>query len=1053
LILALLMMGFTHLKSQTAKPINWYEDPSLVRVNNTPYHATLIPFPTTESASTFDREKSTFYQLLSGTWKFKYEKTPDDVPGDFFQPQTDVSGWNDIKVPGNWQLEGNYDPPVYANIRHPFKVDPPRVPHDYNPTGLYRTSFSVPATWKDKQVFLHMEAVQSACKVWVNGKEVGLSKDGMTPAEYNITGFLHDGKNVLAAEVLNWSDGSYLEDQDFWRLSGIFRDVFLFATPEVHMRDFQVNTDLDKDYKDATLNLRVKIMNYAGKESTKPGTLKVTLSDIHAKEIASKELKVSSISSQREVITEWNQPVLNPDKWTAETPNLYILTMELKDSKGNITEVISRKIGFRKVEIKDALFLVNGKAIKLKGVNRHEFDMYHGRTITRESMITDIKLMKQNSINAVRCSHYPNKTDWYDLCDEYGLYVVDEANLESHDLWVHYQVYLSEDPLWKTAFVERGKAMAERDKNSPSIVMWSMGNEAGWGVNFDSMYADIKKIDVSRPIHYESKRPAYANVLSRYDFISMMYPSVDEILRLMNLDPTRPVIAVEYSHSMGNSLGDFRTYWDAFYKYPRLQGGFTWDWVDQGLRRKDKNGKEYWDVINLVDGDNSNDGLINADRIPQPELNEAKKVMQNINVEAINLNEGKIKISNVNYFQNLDNVELKWELAADGKLLQQGEMNELSVPAQDSREFTLPVQKFQPESGSEYYLTISFRLKKDELWADKGYEIAFEQFKFPVDVPLATPLKIESMPDVKLDQKSGIIVSGNNFKVVFDQKSGSLKSYTFNDKELFSQPVEPGFFRVPTDNDEGGGSRGFAKRWRAAGLDSMTIKPLEVKATQENAKEVKVAVKCDLSFKKGTIGYQVVYTIYGSGDIVVNNSFTVPESLPPLARVGLQFVLPNQFTDFTWFGRGPFESYDDRKESARVGLYHGKVSDQFFPYVMPQENGNKTDVRWMLLSASDGTALLVSGDPLINVNVQDYSIQALNTSKKSHDLVRGDHIYLHVDLKEMGLGGDDSWNPRVHPEYQLTAPNYKFSFRLHPFNNQKDLHKIVKTRLPGQTDH
>jgi beta-galactosidase len=1047
-LLTLYLLGFTCIQSQTNKPVNWYENPSIVRLHNTPYHATLIPYPTPQSAATFDPARSSFYQLLSGTWKFKWEKSPDDVPKDFFQPQLDVSGWNDIQVPGNWQLEGNYDPPVYANIKHPFKVDPPRVPHDYDPTGLYRTSFTVPSDWKGKQIFLHMAAVQSACMVWLNGKEIGLSKDGMTPAEYNITSFLQEGNNVLAAEVLNWSDGSYLEDQDFWRLSGIFRDVFLFATPDIHIRDFQVITDLDKDYKDATLKLQVKIMNYAGKESAKPVSLKMTLSDIHAREIATKTLKVANISSQKETITEWSQIITNPDKWTAETPNLYILSMELHDDKGGITEVITKKIGFRKVEIRDALFLVNGKAIKLKGVNRHEFDMNKGRAISHEMMIEDIKLMKQHSFNAVRTCHYPNRTDWYDLCDEYGLYVMDEANLESHDLWVHYENYLSENPAWKTAFVERGKAMAERDKNHPSIIIWSMGNETGWGANFDTMYTAIKKIDPSRPIHYESKIPAYANVLSRYDFISMMYPSVDEVLRLMNLDVTRPVIVCEYAHSMGNSVGDFSTYWDAFYKYPRLQGGFTWDWVDQGLLSKDKNGKNYWNIINLVDGDNANDGMVNPDRIPQPEINEAKKVMQCINVQPVDLLHGKIKMINGYYFQNIDNIQLNWTLTEDGKPVQQGVINELPVLPQEEKEFTLPIRQFQVNPGSEYFMNISFKLKHDEKWAEKGFEVAGEQWKFPVNAPAVASLSLSSMPDLNLDQKSDIVISGKDFKIVVDKYDGLFKSLVFHDRQLLTQPLKPCFWRVPTDNDEGGGSRSFAHRWRAEGLDSFTMKPVEIKASQTNGKEIKVSVKNDLLFKKGSMDYQVTYTIYGSGDILVNTVFVPHDTFPPLARVGLAFALPNTLTDFMWFGRGPFENYDDRKGAAMVGLYEGKVHDQHFSFVMPQENGNKTDVRWMSLSASDGIGLLISANPLMNVNVQDYSQQALNTSKKTHELVRGDQIYLHLDLKQMGVGGDDSWNPRVHPEYQLTAPSYEFSFRLHPMVDKKDFQDILKVKLP-----
>ena len=555
-------------------------------------------------------------------------------------------------------MQGKYDPPVFTNIKHPFKADPPKVPEDYNPTGLYRTTFTIPDGWKGKQVFLHFAGIQSSGTVYLNGKEIGYSEDGMTPSEYNITGLLRQGKNLLAVKVINWSDGSYLEDQDFWRLSGIYREVFLYATPAQHIRDFQVITDLDDQYRDASLKLKMNVKNYSS-SSIKNLNVTVVLSNADSEKIFEKELKINGINAGKEIVLSMDQPVSEPLKWTAETPDLYTLTMELRDQSGALLEVIPSRIGFRKVEIRNGQLLFNGKAIDIKGTNRHEFDMYRGRALTRESMVRDIILMKRNNINAVRTSHYPNDTEWYSLCDEYGLYVMDEANIESHELWADRKYYIAEKPEWKAAWIDRGLSMANRDKNHPSIFCWSMGNETGWGANFDAMYKAIKSLDPTRPIHYESKTPAYANVLSRYDIISTMYPSLNNIVELMNQDATRPVIICEYAHTMGNSLGNFKKYWTLFYKYPRLQGGFNWDWVDQALRSKDENGKEYWNIINHIDGANVNDGLIGPDRQPQPELNEFKKIIQNINVKDVAVSQGKIRLHNLFFFKSLEDVKMR----------------------------------------------------------------------------------------------------------------------------------------------------------------------------------------------------------------------------------------------------------------------------------------------------------------------------------------------------------------------------------------------------------
>lgn len=1011
------------LKAQTP---DW-ENPAVFRVNNENPHATLVPFADITSSLTFSNTASPFYKSLNGTWKFRWTKNLTEVPADFYTSAFNDKNWDNIAVPGNWQLQGKYDPPVFTNIKHPFKADPPRVPKDYNPQGLYRTTFTIPDNWKKSPVFLHFAGVQSAGIVYVNGQKVGYNEDAMTPAEYNITKYLKPGENILAVQVLNWSDGSYLEDQDFWRLGGIYRDVYLYATPALHIRDFHVITDLDEKYQDALLKLSIKLKNNTTANAG-AGSVKVTVAGSDSKTVFSKTIPVKALGAGKEQLLTLSQNVTNPMKWTAETPNLYILTMEVLDGKGAILEVISKKIGFREVEIKNAQLLVNGKPIEVKGTNRHEFDPHTGRVISRESMITDIILMKQNNFNAVRTCHYPNVPEWYDLCDEFGLYVMDEANIESHELWADHKIYLGEDPAWKEAWINRGVSMVERDKNHPSIISWSMGNETGWGANFDAMYKAMKAIDPTRPIHYESKNPAYANVLSRYDIISTMYPSIEEIVRLMNLDPTRPVIICEYAHSMGNSLGNFKKYWDLFYKYPRLQGGFTWDWVDQGLRSKDENGKEYWNIVNYSDGANANDGLISPDRIPQPEINEAKKMQQNVAVT--NPSGSQIKVFNRFFFRDLKDVSMCWNLTENGIVVKSGLIDNLKVTPQDSSQLDLPLNNVQYSAGKNYHLNLSFKLKESTPWAPKDFEIAKEQFSIPAPVGIAEehPAPAENMNVVTTD---GVTISSSKMSATIDKETGFLR-LSYLGQPLLSHALKPSFWRVPTDNDEGGGDISYAARWRKAGLDSYKTMVKEIKTEKMANGPVKVNVTSILEFKGGNMELNTSYTIYADGVTSVHYKLNLLNEFPPLAKVGVKFAMPASFDKIEWFGRGPYENYQDRKESAHFGIYSGKVADQHFPHVMPQENGNKTDVIWMnILGLNRG--LKIEAHSMLNINVQNYSQKALNASKTSHELVRGDQTYVHIDLQQMGVGGDDSWTPRVHPEYQLNAKNYEFGFTLKPY--------------------
>lgn len=1014
----------------TSQNLPDWENPGVFRLNNEAAHATLMPYADKASALTFDKANSSFYKSLNGLWRFRYLTNPAQTPEDFPADSINEARWTSIEVPGNWQLQGNFDPPVFTNIIHPFKADPPRVPQDYNPTGLYRKTFTVPDEWKGRQVFLHFAGVQSNATVYLNGKKIGYNEDGMTPAEYNITGILRPGDNLLAVQVMNWSDGSWMEDQDFWRLSGIYRDVFLYSTPSQHIRDYFVTTDLDEQYRDAAFNLRVSVKNYAG-ASAKNLSVKMTLSDASSKPILEKVMKVGSVGARKESLVKLNELVRDPLKWTAETPNLYTLTMELVASSGEVIEVISSRVGFREVEIRNGQLLFNGKAIDIKGTNRHEFDPDRGRALTRESMIRDIVLMKRLNVNAVRTCHYPNNTEWYSLCDEYGLYVMDEANVESHELWAVRKYYIAEKPEWKAAWVDRGVSMVMRDRNHPCIFSWSMGNETGWGSNFDAMYKAMRALDPTRPIHYESKTPAYANILSRYDIISTMYPTLDDIVSLMNQDPSRPVIICEYAHSMGNGLGNFKKYWDLFYKYPRLQGGFNWDWVDQGLRADGK-GDGYWNVVNYIDGANVNDGLINPDRIPQPETHEFKKIMQNIHVKDVSGGKGRLRISNLFFFTDLKNVSMDWEVIRNGYPVSSGSVEDLNVNPCDSAEITLPFNSDMMSQDGEYFLNLVFRTKTDLPYAAKGFDIASEQILMKGQAPAIPSVNVPGKP-LQVTEGDIITISGKEITIKVNKTTGSIISYVFRGSELIADPLQPCFWRVPTDNDKGGGSIGYAARWFKAGLERYNIKVKTLDIRSGDNGDVIMEVASDLVFVgEKTMDFRGVYTFRTDGSIAFSMDLNLSEGFPPLARVGMQFSMPASHDYIKWYGRGPFESYQDRKESAHVGLWSGSVADQYFPYVMHQENGNKTDVRWIKITDEASTGLKITGSPLMEVNVQNYSQDALNLAKPSKRLSRGDKTYVNIDLKQMGLGGDDSWSPRVHEEYLLKEKSYRFGFVISP---------------------
>ncbi|MCK4294319.1 MAG: DUF4981 domain-containing protein [Planctomycetes bacterium] len=1033
--------------------LDW-ENPEVVGRNKEPGHCTLMPYADIQTALKGRIEDSPYYKTLNGNWKFKWVRKPADRPQGFYKPDYDVNSWKTIPVPSNWQMHG-YGIPIYLNVRFPFPSNPPYIPHSYNPVGSYRTEFTLPPDWQARQVYVHFDGVKSAFYVWLNGHMVGYSQDSMTPAEFNLTKYIRPGKNILAVEVYRWSDGSYLEDQDMWRLSGIYRDVYLFSTPAAHIRDFFIRCDLDSQYKDGILMIRPKVISSEDID-LKGWTVQAQLYDEQNEPVLAKALSkdVLGIINERYPQSDnvrfalMQAKVTSPKKWTAETPHLYTLVLALADAKGKIAEAENCKVGFRKVEIKDGQLLVNGQSIKLFGVNRHEHDPDHGRAIPISRMIQDIKLLKQNNINAVRTSHYPDDPIWYDLCDQYGIYVIDEANLESHGLGG----YLSNVPAWQTAFLERAIRMVERDKNHPSIIFWSLGNETGCGPNHAAMAAWIHDYDPTRPIHYEGAQarprdPYYVDVISR------MYARIPEIIRLAT-DPvdTRPMVLCEYAHAMGNSVGNLKEYWDAIRSHQRLIGGFIWDWADQSLRKKSREGRQFW-AYGGDFGDKPNDGnfccngLVQPDRKPNPSLYEVKKVYQRIHVLPVDILAGKFRVHNEYNFLNLDFADISWELSADGRVIQEGTLPKLSVAPAAERDLNISFEKPSLQPGAEYWLKIIFALAADTTWAERGHVVAWDQFQVSFDVPSAPVPDVKMMQSLTLKQTAqNITVAGQGFELTFAKDSGALESFVFGSKQLIASPLVPNFWRVPIDNDNGNGMPRRLGAWRNAG-PNRTVKL--VKAEQLRPQIVRVTAEAIIPVGTNST-YKTVYTVYGSGDLLVDASFTPGgDRLPDMPRFGMQMAMPAQFNTLTWFGRGPHETYWDRKTGAAVGVYSGYVDEHIHLYVRPQENGNKSDVRWMALSDREGAGLIAVGVPTIDVSAWPFTMQDLEEATHIHELPKRDTITINLDYKQMGVGGDDSWGARTHREYTLPAKPYRYRFRLTPYApTLGDIDNLARRGLP-----
>jgi len=1062
LFLGLLAMACLTLPAQEPSPANDWENPAVQHVGTEAPFATFRAYPT--AAEALAGKPSPFYESLNGDWRFHWVPKPADRPADFWKSDFDDSSWKTIPVPSNVEIQG-YGIPIYTNVPYPWKEkNPPFIPHDNNPASSYRRTFTLPSDWQGREVFLTFDGVNSFFYLWVNGRKLGFSKDSRTPATFRLTDVVKPGENVVAVEVYRWNDGSYLEDQDFWRLSGIFRDVTVWSAPKVRIRDFEVRTPLDAEYRNASLDLAVWVKN----ETAKPQDVAVKgeLKDPSGKVVWSGVVGQAGVNPGEEARIAASQPVADPLKWSAEIPNLYTLVLSLEQG-GKVVEAVPWRVGFRSTEVRDGHFLVNGKPVLIRGVNRHEHDPDLGQVVTRERMIQDITLMKQNNINAVRGSHYPNVPEWYNLCDQYGLYVVDEVNIESHAFGAYAGNLLAQSPDWTAAHMDRTRRMLERDKNHACIVIWSLGNEAGQGDNFKTTYAWLKQRD-TRPVQYEG-----AWTLEYTDIVCPMYPYPGPMMNYENdASQQRPYIMCEYLHAMGNSCGDMQVYWDPIYKGARrLQGGFIWDWVDQGIRTPvPASGKieqienprslpldprlgTFWAYGGTfgppgtpTDGNGVADGLVDADRVPQPELNEVRKVYQPIQFKVIDAARGEVEIKNWNDFLSSgDWLDASWSLVSEGRIIQSGKLADFSLAPREAKTVRIPFQPFTPVPGAEYFLEVSFTLKADQSWARAGHEVAWEQFELPVSVAMeikpaaGAPLEVAESPEA-------VMVTGEGFSATFSPKTGLLVSLKEGASELLESPLQPFFWRAPNDNDRANDMVNSLGVWRKA-HESWQLQHLAVSRTGDGS----VEIAADGTIQAVSSPYHLKWTVYPDASIEVAASFTpgTETKVPQLPRFGMQTTLRPGYEQITWLGKGPHETYWDRQD-ARVGLYSGTVTGQACYYIKPGETGNKVGVRWIALTDPKGRGLLAVGQPFLSANALHHTTEDLfndkiHSNSYPYQLPKRDAITLDLDWNQRGLGGINSWGATASPQFLLEPKPYSYSYRLKLLKGGEDLASLART--------
>jgi beta-galactosidase len=1022
-------------------PRSW-EKPELVEWGRLPSRSPLIPFPDAESAAADDREASPFFLGLDGHWSFTLLDRPDVVPEDFASPGFDDASWPTIPVPANWTMEG-WDRPHYTNVQMPFRGPPPQVP-DENPTGLYRRRFELPKAWAKRRVVVHFGGAESVLYAWLNGQPLGMSKDSRLPAEFDLTPHLQAGENLLAAMVVRWSDGTYLEDQDHWFMAGLYRSAYCYSTDAVYLADLKLDGALEDDLETGRLDVRVEA-GFAG-EREAGWQVEVELFDDCDRRVLREPLCQELPVDPNPYVfrghrAEFHVPVRRPKQWSAETPNLYHVLVSLRDPEGRVCEVVRQNLGFRRVEICNRELLVNGEPVLIKGVNRHEHDDVRGKAVTRDSMIADIRLMKQFNFNAVRTAHYPNQSEWYDLCDEYGLYVVDEANVESH---AHLRS-LSDDPRWGPAILARGQRMVQRDKNHPSIIQWSLGNEAGAGIDFEPVAAWIRRYDPTRPLHYEGGLDwNWYQDHSTTDVICPMYPEIADIVKWAKSGHgDRPLIMCEYSHAMGNSNGSLDDYWDAIESWHGLQGGFIWDWVDQGLLEEDERGQMYW-TYGGDHGDVPHDanfcinGLVWPDRTPHPAMHEFKKIVQPLRVTARGLRAGRIQIENRDHFQDLRWLRGRFEVSVDGRAVQRGKLPRLSAGPGESQEVQLSLRDLKLEPGQEAFLTLRFETARDLPWANKGHEMAWEQFA----LARRAPSRRRSKPsrDFTLETNDhSLIAQGEGVRIEVDRSSGVLTHLDFHRNGASLEPLLEGprlqIWRAPTDNDgvkAWGGHHGTLGRWRKQGLDQLAVTKTSVRGSRQRDGGVTITVTQETNVG---ITHRHAYRLAQPGVVDVENSFRVPKELADLPRLGVVLRVGPAFDQLTWLGRGPHECYVDRRTGARIGRFDSTVADEYVPYIVPQEHGNHTDTRWLTLRDETGRGLQVdAAQNPFEFSASHFSAEDLTAATHTNQLEPRAEVVLNLDCLNRGLG-TGSCGPDTLAQYQSKPGTHCLAFRLRPANS------------------
>lgn len=1049
-VLFIIMTLFMNVKAQDIA--DWWNDVSVCEVNKMSPRTNVIPYQDEEGIKNLEYRQSPYYQCLNGKWKFHWVEKPADKPQGFFANNYDVSSWGSIPVPGNWELNG-YGVPVYVNQRNEFPSNQPYAPTEYNPVGCYVHEFKIPKEWDDRNVYINFGAVKSAMYLWINGQFVGYSEDSKTPAEFDITPYIKKGKNKLAVEAYRFSDGSYLECQDYWRMSGITRDVFIYSKPKTNIYDFFVKAGLDETYKEGVFDISIDI-NYGKKV---PSKLNVEI-EINSDEYVehkvnktfSKKIKKKHLANNKKEngisTVSFSEVIKHIEPWSAEKPNLYDMTIRLKDKNDNVIEVVGAKIGFRTTEVKDGQLKVNGKPILIKGVNRHEHDGITGQYVSREMMERDIQLMLQNNINTVRTSHYPCDVYWYELCDRYGLYVIDEANNESHAQGYEDES-LAKDERWIEAFKYRCNNMVGRDKNHPSVIIWSLGNECGNGVCMYEAYDMVKRIDETRPVINERSLYDHNN-----DIIGIMYSSQKYLKRFAEekLDSlNRPFIMVEYLHAMGNSCGGMQDYWDIINEYDQLQGGCIWDWVDQSIIMTDKEKGVKWYAaggdLGELEGIGDDDsfccnGLVTSDRIPHHHLDEVKKIYQNINVVPVDINKGIFDVENNFFFRNLDEFEVTYTIYTNNEKQKNRHLHLKAEPQSSKRiTITIPTTKLNP--NDEMFIEFSFREKRHHPLLKHGTEVAYDVFK--LNVPAVSGISLTDIPAVDLkmenislsDKNLGdIIVSNDIFTFTFSTKKGLPVSFVYKGEEMLAGDIRPNFWRAPTLNDDVDANA--LPKWLNANLNELTINPVSFHADRIDNSRVFIKSNLELVNEKGevVIVTEQVYEINGYGDVVISNSVQPNQVVTTFPKIGTQFLMPLKYDKVRFFGKDT-ENYPDRNSSGKINFYKRKANDLFELHEEPQDNGNHSDTRWMSITDENGNGMFVTSDEPFNFSIYQYSDDNLSVAERINEMELADYWTVNIDYKQAPVG-TATCGPGALDKYLIKNDNYEYTIRLRPFNTK-----------------